>query len=354
MWQNEVKMPGKNRSISIAGAGISGMTAAINLALNNFKVEVFDRRSTIGSQARGDFQGLENWTSPQDALVFLKQINIDTAFYHEPFKECVHYDYKLNKYNMHSDKVGFYLIRRGSMENTIDSYLYNKAINLGVQFHFNSDIGEINPNIIATGYEKPFLIATGINFDTNLEKIALGIFDDKVAPGGYAYLLGLNGHGTIAVVSKHTNHEINKFVPIAIERFSKIINFDIKNSIKFGGCGARFKDLHSGIPRTGESAGFQDAMWGFGLRMAFHSGYLAAKSIIENKNYWDLVKKEIVPYCRTSIVNRFIYDVIKARGFKFVISSMANSDDSVQRANQLYAPVPWKRIIYPIVNRLLK
>ena len=34
-------------------------------------------------------------------------------------------------------------------------------------------------------------------------------------------------------------------------------------------------------------------LWGFGMRYAMISGYLAALSIIENKNYKRLIKKSI-------------------------------------------------------------
>ena len=48
--------------ITIAGAGIAGMTAAINLAKAGFEVEVKEMRSEVGARFDGDFQFLENWT----------------------------------------------------------------------------------------------------------------------------------------------------------------------------------------------------------------------------------------------------------------------------------------------------
>jgi flavin-dependent dehydrogenase len=341
-------------NIKILGAGISGLTAAINLALRGFHVEIYERRGNVGSQSKGFFQGLENWTSPKDTLSFLSEINIKPDFEYEPFRECYHYDSNLKKYTMKSLNVGFYLIRRGLMEGALDNYLENLAKHVGVTIHYNSMEEMSNVDIIATGYKKPFLIADGVNFDTDIDKLALMILDDQIAPYGYTYLIGLKGYGTIAVVSKADTKELSKYLERAIDRFQKILKFQIDNPVNFGGCGTRFSKLGSGTPRVGEAGGFQDAMWGFGLRLAFHTGYLAAKAISEKLNYWALVRKEVVPLCKSSTVNRLLYDLFKTKRYNSILSSLANAPDPIVRANRLYAPIRIKTCLFPIANIFLR
>ena len=50
-----------NSKIQIVGAGIAGMTAAINLAKNGKSVIIYEKKNCIGGSRDGDFEGLENW-----------------------------------------------------------------------------------------------------------------------------------------------------------------------------------------------------------------------------------------------------------------------------------------------------
>ena len=342
------------RDINILGAGISGLTAAINLASRGFLVKVYEKRAGVGSQSKGDFQGLENWTSPKDALSFLREIGIAPGFEYEPFKECYYYDNDLRKYTIRSPNVGFYLVRRGSMEGSLDRYLERIAYQHGVEIHYSTTTEISDVDVIATGYKKPFLVATGINFDTDIEKLAAAIFDDRIAPHGYAYLLALRGHGTIAVLSKTGMKGLSRYLTRAVERFHEISSFPIDNPVHFGGYGTRFTKLGSGTPMVGEAGGFQDAMWGFGIRMAFHTGFLSAKAISEKLDFWELVCKEVVPLCKSSTVNRLFYDLLKTNRYKSILSGMGSAADPIARANKLYAPTPLKRLLFPLANVFLR
>lgn len=51
------------KRIVIAGAGPSGLTAAINLAKAGFSVNVYEKEKDVGKRFHGDFQGIENWTT---------------------------------------------------------------------------------------------------------------------------------------------------------------------------------------------------------------------------------------------------------------------------------------------------
>ena len=81
----------------IIGAGPAGLAAAINLAKNGYEVKVFEKNKDCGMRFRGDFQGLENWSSPADILTDLTKMNIKTNFWNKPIYHSEFYDYKLNR-----------------------------------------------------------------------------------------------------------------------------------------------------------------------------------------------------------------------------------------------------------------
>ena len=81
--------------IKVLGAGISGLTASINLAKEGFDVTVFEKSSTVGSRFHNDFQGLENWSDETDALEILKSLSLKTNFWMKGFKDATIYtDFK--------------------------------------------------------------------------------------------------------------------------------------------------------------------------------------------------------------------------------------------------------------------
>ncbi len=342
-----------NKKVFIQGAGIAGLTSAIVLATKGYDVEILEKRKSIGATFRGDFQGLENWTSSKDILTFLKEIKIPTDFQYEPFFECSYYDQYLNKYHLKSTRPGFYLIQRGSMKNSLDTFLFEYAKDLRVKVNLNHPGFFQNPNIIATGARYSILIVTGINFETNIEKIAIGLFDNSIAPSGYAYLVGLNGQATLAVVSTTKTKNLNGFLEKAVEKIGKILRFQINNPQRFGGQGTYYDKTLNGKPRIGEAGGFQDAMWGFGLRIAFQTGFLAAKAISEELDYWKLVQQEVIPFCKSSVVNRWLYDLYGSKNYRFILSKFQNAQDPLYFANKLYSPTKLKQIIFPMARYLI-
>ena len=64
------------KKIKIAGAGISGITSAINLVKRGYDVEIYEKKETIAHRFNGDFQGIENWTTPEDALDLIRNYGI--------------------------------------------------------------------------------------------------------------------------------------------------------------------------------------------------------------------------------------------------------------------------------------
>jgi flavin-dependent dehydrogenase len=65
------------KSIQIAGGGIAGLTAAIQLKRSKFHPVVFEKESRIGNKRHGDYEGLDNWIFTNKMSSFFSQIGFD-------------------------------------------------------------------------------------------------------------------------------------------------------------------------------------------------------------------------------------------------------------------------------------
>lgn len=281
------------KEIKIVGAGISGLTAAINLARAGYRVKVFEKNNVVGKRFHGDYQGIENWIYKQDALEHLRALNIRLDFPCRPVREG--YDIGPDKkvYNLKSDRPFFYLVRRGINEDTLDQALYRQAKSAGVEIIFNSPKDHCKfGDIIAQGYfpdQVTDAIAAGYTFQTSVPEQYWAIIDDQVAPDSYAYCLIAEGRATLAVCI--------------------------------------FRDYDKSY--VGEAAGLIDGLWGFGIKYAMISGYLAAQSIIENKNYNQLVKKTLFSPLIASLVNRWYYKCLNRGSYQLILRTMKKVKDPV-------------------------
>ncbi len=61
------------KKIKILGAGLSGLTAAINLAKSGYTVDIYEKNKDVGMRFNGDIQGLENWSDKKDIIKELKE-----------------------------------------------------------------------------------------------------------------------------------------------------------------------------------------------------------------------------------------------------------------------------------------
>lgn len=306
--------------IKILGAGISGLTASINLAKAGHDVEIFELREDCGARFNGDLQGLENWTSKKDVLKDLKSMNLSINFNFKPFKSIVISDGTSNIRFIFKRPL-FYLVKRGKMYESIDQGLKRQAQELGVKIYFNSKMKEKNVHIIASGPKKALVIAKGISFNTEMEDIAVALIGDKFAYRGYSYLLVCDGYGTMCSVVFGKLSLINKCFEKTKEALNKLIGLKIKNQKTVGGYGYfKYPPLLSkdGKIYIGEAAGLQDALFGFGMRYGITSGYIAAKSIIDNINYNTLIKKYFYSKLRASIVNRFLWETLGDKKFGLI------------------------------------
>ncbi len=318
------------KTVNIIGAGPAGLAAAIVLRKQGLPVRVFEKSPDVGHRLKGDFQGLENWSSEKDVTGLLKDIGIDTNFLCVPYHKCTVYAPGMAPVKVDSTRPIFYLVKRGAAPGTLDTGLKEQALSLGVEILFNRR-GDTSAGtaIVGTGPERAVGITSGITFNTSQRDMVATIFDDDIAPKGYAYIMVNQGKGTMVTVLYREFKKINKCFEKMLRFFKQNIDIDMKNAKRFGGYGDFLipdTQVREGKLYVGESGGFQDYLWGFGMRYAILSGCLAAKSLVNGSDYDDLWKRELKPMMETSLVNRYLFEKFGHAGYRYIAWRVAGNN----------------------------
>lgn len=90
------------------------------------------------------------------------------------------------------------------------------------------------------------------------------------------------------------------------------------------------------------------------MRYAISSGYLAAKSIIDNISYNTLIKKYFYSKLRASIVNRFLWEIQENKKFD-LIKNLIKSNNLFDLFFKLYNfSFKWQKVLFPLALLSLK
>src|ERR1041385_4213426 len=108
-------------------------------------------------------------------------------------------------------------------------------------------------------------------------------------------------------------------------------------------------NLHSraasnGARYLGEAAGFQDYLFGLGIRYALTSGYLAARSIIEGR---DFDTSALAMKQETSLVNRFLSQAGGNFGLSMFVRRASRAEDFHRYLSGWHQPRWWERLVPP-------
>jgi len=339
--------------IQVVGAGPAGLAAAITLALAGRKVIVHEAFEQVGHRFGADLQGLENWSDDTDSLAWLRKLGIEPTFDYLPCDHGTAFDGWGKAYPIRSHEPLFYMVERGPGPGSLDTAFLEQAQALGVTVRFNSRVQQLDgPGILATGPKAADAIAVGYQFRTQMENGYWSICDDKLAPKGYAYLLVMNGHGTVKSCMFTGFKSEKEYVQRTVNRFRELVGLQMIDPKPHGGVGnfrLPARALNGRHPMAGELAGFQDTLWGFGMRYAIHSGVLAARSLLGDFHYDDLWRRSLETSINIAMVNRALYEMVGNRGYRWFLRHQAKGDAQLflrrhySRSRLKRLLVPWAR-----------
>ncbi len=348
--------------IHIMGAGLSGLAASIILAKAGKEVHIHDIREDSGSRFDGDFQGLENWSSDRDFIDELREWGIDPdEFKSTPFHEVdvIHPDDEISK--AWGPKVAFRVVERGTSPHTIDQGLKRQALDAGVNIHYKSRVKSEDCTIIATGPKGTSAVAYGEVFKTSFPDHVSFHLNDKLAPGAYAYLIVIDGIGLICTCLWRKQSKSERFLNETIAWYEKNYpELDIEPIKRVGGKGDftindRYKE--NGKYYVGEAGGLQDFMWGFGMRYAVTSGVLAAHDILGGEDYDKAVRKQLLPFVKTSVANRFLMNRVGDRSFKRIarmwMKDQKKRGDGLPFIERIFRGSIWRNMVYSSFGKLM-
>ncbi len=344
-------------TIEIAGAGPAGLTAAISLAKAGRDVIVHEAYKEVGyrfGNTYQDFQGLENWTTEQDILELFEQQGITTDFATLACYRGTAFDYKQRQYDISSKKPLFYMLERGPGPRTLDTALLKQAQSLGVEIRFNSRLKTLSgQGIMAGGPKAADAISAGYHFATEMEDGYWVICDDNLAPKGYAYLLIMDGMGTVKSCMFDDFKQEKKYVERTVAAFEELVGLKMIEPKSHAGIGNFY------IPDTacnqqyrmvGEQAGFQDTLWGFGMRLVMSSGLLAAQSLLTGESYDQLWRQQLKPQMDASVVNRCIFSLLGNKGYGWFLRKQSQGD-ARHSLRKEYRHSLMKKVLHPWAKR---
>lgn len=346
--------------VSVVGAGPSGLAAAIELARNGVPVTVYEARARVGGRFHGDLQGIENWTTEEDALPWLERLGIGAVCPHRPTREVILVGPDLVPHTVRGDRPLLYIVERGPGSGSLDRGLLARAESLGVRFRFRRPVrpDELEgPVIAATGPRGTRAVVAGIVARTSHPDQVVAIARDDLAPKCYAYCVVWDGRATLAsALARDFSSAWHRFER-ARAAFARLGLSDFRQERRFGGradvsLGRTLED--DGCLTVGEAAGLQDYFLGFGLRYAMLSGHLAARSLLTGEPYPDLVARALGSRFRAGFVNRLLYDHLGDPGYLHFIRWVIRSEDVRARARRVYSLTPLHRALWPVARVLAR
>lgn len=304
--------------VLVVGAGPAGGVASLILAKQGLDVILLEKNLEIGKQTNTKID-----VTPQDGIDdIIKKLNLKhnglakKSIWHSPNGE---------KFIMESE-IGEYYFKRGSEPDSFEKQTVESALQFGCNLRKNAKIKDIKVknDIFYTNLEdgdeikskfligsdgnnsivkKKFisdakgkeLIAYGISsydFDTDYGTSRI-FFDADMMPGGYVYLVkdnkGLSSAGIVLDPLKISNtpKKIFEHFKGKNKEFGKRVKGDILSEFGGRGCVGGLERIGIGnLLFVGDAGRLASPLFGYGMKPAILSSYLAANAISEaaNKN----------------------------------------------------------------------
>ncbi len=345
--------------VLVIGAGISGMIAAAKLAKDGKKVIVIEKLSKVGEHTLPkiditESHGLEEIFS--DLGIETPHAS-NTSVWYSPH-------YKL----IFKSKISDFYIIRGT-KGSFGQHLFSICKKHGVRFLFNSSLksfrqtdNEVISSIASNGKKEEisslFLIEAsgsrsivrkllgitpkrtvtiaaygqtlrGLNIPANETYIFL---DSGYAPGGYVFIGKTKGDFGVASVvvnqakaKKSLKNYLSEF--LKNNQVAAALLSGAKKDNEFqGSCAVSQVDKQTfgKVLLTGDAAGTIDPLFAYGVRPSIISGYLVAKSIIENNttSYEKNLQEALLDSNNKSWPLRRFADRLSNSDFDFIVKTL--------------------------------
>ena len=325
------------KSVNIAGGGIAGLSSAHLLKRNGYYPIVYEKESNIGKSRHGDYEGIENWIFPTEINSFFEQLGFNFSKIHSFPISKFYVHTKSNKpLSISQPQPFFHMIKRGYKKTDLDFQLYNQCKSSGVEFRFGQKAPN-DCNIIATGTSKAAAYIKGINFKTDLKDQIHLLLGNKFAPKGYAYLIILDGNATLATAFKKTKTKQKNIINKCKDYFESIgLSIPEGNAFASRGSFSLPFGPYQEPYKIGEAGGYQDYLFGFGIRMSMVSGMGAALYILgrqkEAKNVFRILNHKR----RLSFINRFLYEKLNDDQMYGIVNKLSKSNDPISILSGIY------------------
>ncbi|MDY6796222.1 MAG: NAD(P)-binding protein [Actinomycetota bacterium] len=289
--------------VTVVGAGLAGLTAAINCARSGHEVKVLERFDRLGGipyiRPAVDVTPMESERLGKFIGVELKPP------YVVPTDELVAYIYG-RRFSFRGTTMYLHSVERGSRSTSLDSYLYELALQEGVEFEFGSDLtsqqdfASLPPNtIVATGLfvepflalRRPYLDIFGYIAKTRTEgpPRVLAFFDTYTKyycycanQNGVAFVLAFDAGPVSESMRNRLSRQLEDYEGLSFEEW--IPHQGVVATRAFGAPG-----LISGQKvLAGTLAGMQDPFALFGVHGSLVSGKIAAMAIDDWERAWRL------------------------------------------------------------------